>query len=99
MSANNTPTAFTDEDLRKLQEEADAIVEDRARPWIEASKLKLLLVRLKWAEKCAELCATDENCCNIPELGENDTSPYYLWKKAAGKDASRAPDLFGPLNR
>lgn len=89
MDANNTPTVFTDEKLNRLTEH---VAEYRADgiPYgdglVDREDIEGLLERLRWAEKCAELCATDENCCNIPELGENDTSPYYLWKRAAGKE-------------
>ncbi len=97
MSANNRPTMwspkFTDEDLEKLKK---CVVPETQKlavglfMWDTHSSVAIdlagLLERLRWAEKCAELCATDENCCNIPELGENDTSPYYLWRKAAGKE-------------
>lgn len=88
MSANNSPTVFTDEDLANL-EKVCASMDGKFESWNfvekDGASIKALLERLKWAEKCAELCATDENCCNIPELGENDISPYYLWRRAAGK--------------
>lgn len=83
---------ITDDELKKLKEWAETVlrIPHEDDPDLEfsctAQDFLALLERLRWAEKCTDLCATDENCCNIPELGENDTSPYYLWRKAAGKD-------------
>lgn len=86
MDANNTPTVCTDDDIARLEEINHANRDLEGVTVFPVIKIDALLERLKWAEKCAELCATDENCCNIPELGENDISPYYLWRKAAGKE-------------
>lgn len=86
MSANSYPTAFTDEDLEEFKKALDCDGTCSGNVYLPHPKYRMLLERLKWAEKCADLCATDENCCNIPELGENDISPYYLWRKAAGKE-------------
>lgn len=49
-----------------------------------------LLHRLEAAEKCVELCSTDENCCAIPEFGPKGNVPdailwLEVWRKAAGK--------------
>ena len=80
---------FTDEDLKRVKDNLSLYGVnpgiDICNYFDEVYEIAGLVERLEAAERCVELCATDENCCNIPELGENDVSPYYLWRKAAGK--------------
>lgn len=75
-------TPFTDDDLRRFKEEADAIVEDRARPWIEASKLKALIARLEAAERMSEALWEGDIS---DEVLERANEAFRVWRKAAGK--------------
>jgi len=72
---------FTNDDLKHFHEEANAIDDDLARPWIAASKLKSLLARLEAAENIIEYLKTDavlRSSCNFNHY-------LALWRKAAGK--------------
>lgn len=73
-----TERVFTDSQLRDLKTNKD--------PEVQA-----LVWRLECAERCVELCATDENCCSIPELGPEGNVPDAIswleaWRKSAGRE-------------
>lgn len=74
---------FTDDDLKHFHEEANAIEDDLARPWITASKLKSLLARLEKAEEVIKECLDHRGKSLI---GSDDWhEAYEAWRKAKGE--------------
>lgn len=88
--------SFSDEDLKKLKESISAAKEREAiRKGIWPLSMlpdtfEALVARLEAAEKCVELCSTDENCCAIPEFGPKGNVPdaiswLEVWQRSAGR--------------
>jgi hypothetical protein len=82
---------FSDKNLKQLKDLLNGDLPEFST-WSHADLkvLKALLARLEAAEKCVELCSTDENCCAIPEFGPKGNVPdaiswLEVWRKACGK--------------
>ncbi len=76
MVANDTPTAFTDEDLDRLRDDDNISCPVSEHPVGCRCRLKVLLARLDAAERAMMACQADF-CCNTRE--------YTLWRHSAGK--------------
>lgn len=88
-----TPSgAFTDAQIADLNKEISFTDGDNCHQICLhcGPDIKALLRRLEAAEKCVELCSTDENCCAIPEFGPKGNvadavSWLEIWKRSKGE--------------
>lgn len=83
---------FTDSDVARLKRYSERAKETPKR-LVELPSIEIdnLLIRLEAAEKCVELCSTDECCCCVPEFGPKGKAPdaiswHEIWKKFCGKE-------------
>lgn len=81
---------FTDEKFKQVKEEIER-KGDLGAVSMTIPLWKSLLERLEAAEKCVELCSTDECCCCVPEFGPKGKAPdaiswHEIWKKSCGKE-------------